>query len=427
MSFKNIELYTSNRHEDIIKNTNEYSKELHNIDKELKYLEQRQITPDVVSSLIRFLPPCIWYINLPRSTTYFANEYYRQGENFNVDVNKNKWTPLKRDSDSGIYIIYIRDPQEGAMITHYSEYKSELEYLLPVGSTLLAVDSYITNEGYSCIVYEHYIASHIDKDCTGDFNHPYECLQGYDHKPLSELGHLVRNSFGRIPMMYALNNYLFTESKKVKEYLLPHMDRKIIMDISKNSYSKINSYILGEFKKISYGITKRICYNTTSDGDTLLTLALKQKNEELVKWLWDKSPHSTIDGYGRDIKFLIHIHLPNIASSLNVPFTKKEDIFGRTWEFYSNEPVDKSALNLVDKKGNNIILYQLKQNLCCVNEPYSGKYIVELARKYNRNIFEKKNDVGESVKSVIVSKEKWRLGSSTLDTQKIKKIWEELL
>jgi hypothetical protein len=263
-------------------------------------------------AVVDFEPPKEWYNPSFRSTTI------AHPKNF---VNY---------KDVGVNIIEIRVPRVGNIggnIMYLSQHDIEMEFLLKSGSKLRAVDLHIDKYGQNVIWYEwdnNIMESMGRLDLKSSLN-KYTLDDAddlFDNFNVRDLN--ITNQFGRTALMYALYN--------------------------KNSYRIING-ILSTLDDVSEEINK-----LTDDGDNLVTLAIKVKNVRLVKDLIEVCDVAVKDGFGRNLKFLINVHLPELSSMVDVKEIK--DNFGRTSLFYTKEPNDMSTDGSVDYQGNIALLYR---------------------------------------------------------------------
>lgn len=147
-----------------------------------------------------------------------------------------------------------------------------------------------------------------------------------EFKPfINEEEALKINVFGRNYLMYALYN-----DKNYNQYdLCMRSDPRLKAD--RSSATKI---ILESLKYAN--IDQR-----TTDGDNLLTLAIKSRNKKIADHLIKEYKHlvTTIDSNGRDINLLYVIHFGKPLDKTN----KLKDKYGRGWWFYSESKYAKDA------------------------------------------------------------------------------------
>lgn len=241
---------------------------------------------------------------------------------------------------------HIRAPRLGANVGNWSAIPGESEWLVSAGETLEHIDTYIGPYGTINNVFVP-----TDKESSMD---PREQQFTVTETALMDLSKCEITDFGELvgPNVPDLAHFIMTDCNKFGRSVLQQLvtsmdfyyvfnymyyfprpldDRRFLYD-----YTRVNSLIRSAMDELSDDdLSQELCH-VTNDGDTLLTLAIKSGNIELVREIWGMSPKDNIDGYSRSVDFNLCMKFDYQYISDLVSFDLSEvDMFGRTWLYYN--------------------------------------------------------------------------------------------
>jgi hypothetical protein len=289
-------------------------------------MSEKQIPPDEVYAVIKNNIPLVWKNNSFRSTSKTI-----------------------QDGFIGKVVVKYRKPPIGAMISEFSEFEAEEEYLILPGHTVIVKDYY---DGVFTVDTLEEEDARLSTDRISKVNRVT--------KP--QLGEW-RSKWDNIdPKTYKL------EPKRVNMFFF---NINILNDITTFGYNRfMMTNNMSELLALSSDDKAILLAMRTKDGDNILSLSLKHMGADSSDYINSLNKigsldDSIIDGYGRNIDMIIAIY--NTNAEVEEPISEHDlthkDIYGRSLIFYSNRNYYGDYDLHHDIYGSTPLHYRMRYNL----------------------------------------------------------------